>query len=191
MDKKHHRKHPRHEHAEQESQAAEQPEEVAVAQEQQDFAAELADANGKYLRLYADFENFKKKVVKDKEELVKYANESLVYEMLTVIDNLEMALKHAKEQSNSEAVDSLVTGVDNTLRGLSKMLEKFGVVPIDTAGQSFDPAYHHAMSQVECDDLESGMVVKEFRKGYKFKDKVLRPSLVAVSKKLDNQNQSL
>ncbi len=186
MDKKHHRKHHQHEHAEQEAQAAEQPEEVAGAQEQQqDLAAELTEANGKYLRLYADFENFRKKVVKDKEELVKYANESLFFELLTVIDNLEMALKHAREQSNAEAVDSLVTGVDNTLRGLSKMLEKFGLMPIDTAGKAFDPVYHHAMSQVEREDLESGMVVEEFRKGYQFKDKVLRPSLVAVSKKTE------
>ncbi|HSW64701.1 MAG TPA: nucleotide exchange factor GrpE [Dissulfurispiraceae bacterium] len=186
MDKKHHKKHHQRVPAEQEAQSAVQPE-VIVEQEEPkpDFAAELADANEKYLRLYADFENFRKKVAKDKEELVKYANESLVFELLTVIDNLEMALKHAREKANAETVDSLVTGVDNTLRGLSRMLGKFGLDAIDAAGQAFDPAYHHAMSQVERDDLENGMVVEEFRKGYQFKDKVLRPSLVSVSKKTE------
>ncbi|KAF0182415.1 MAG: molecular chaperone GrpE [Nitrospirae bacterium] len=182
MDKKHHQKVP----AEQKAQSAVQPEVIVEQDEPKpDIAAELADANEKYLRLYADFENFRKKVVKDKEELVKYANESLVFELLTVIDNLEMALKHARDKANAETVDPLVTGVDNTLRGLSRMLEKFGLAAIDAAGQAFDPAYHHAMSQVERDDLENGMVVEELRKGYQFKDKVLRPSLVSVSKKTE------
>lgn len=184
MEKKHHKKHHEPEHAEQAAEAAVTPEVVVEAAEPAvDHAAELAEANNKYLRLYADFENFRKKVIKDKEELVKYANESLLFELLTVIDNLEMALKHARETGNAEAVESLVTGVDNTLRGLGKMLEKFGLTPIAAAGKPFDPAYHHAMSQVERDDLESGMVVEEFRKGYQFKDKVLRPTMVSVSKK--------
>ena len=185
MDKKHHKTHHGHGHAEQGEPPAGEPQAVpeAPAEQEPDLAAELAEANNKYLRLYADFENFRKKVIKDKDELVKYANESLLFEMLTVIDNLEMALKHTKEKTNTEAVDSLVTGVENTLRGLSKMLEKFGLSPIAAEGQPFDPVYHHAMSQVERNDLESGMVVEEFRKGYQFKDKVLRPSLVSVSKK--------
>lgn len=184
MEKKHHKKHHEHHHAEQAAEAAATPEVVADVQESAvDHAAELAEANNKYLRLYADFENFRKKVIKDKEELVKYANESLLFELLTVIDNLEMALKHAKENSKADAVESLVTGVENTLRGLSKMLEKFGLQTIAAEGKPFDPTYHHAMSQVERADLESGMVVEEFRKGYQFKDKVLRPTMVSVSKK--------
>ncbi|HMK44174.1 MAG TPA: nucleotide exchange factor GrpE [Dissulfurispiraceae bacterium] len=148
-----------------------------------DIAAELKEAQDRYIRLYADFENYKKKTIKDKEELIKYANESLLFELLTAIDNLEMALKHAKDQADGNAVDPLVTGVDNTLRGLGKVLEKFGLTPIEVAGQPFDPTYHHAMAQIERDDIESGMVVEEFRKGYQFKDKVLRPSMVSVSKK--------
>lgn len=184
MERKHHKKHHEPEHVEQAAKAEVTPEAVAEAAEPAaDLAAELAEANNKYLRLYADFDNFRKKVMKDKEELAKYANESLLFELLTFIDNLEMALKHAKENTNSDTVESLVTGVDNTLRGLGKMLEKFGLTPIEAAGQAFDPTYHHAMSQVERNDLESGMVVEEFRKGYQYKDKVLRPTLVSVSKK--------
>ncbi|MFZ5997157.1 MAG: nucleotide exchange factor GrpE [Nitrospirota bacterium] len=166
------------------------PEELGVSPELEDkvtetvehIQAELEEMKDKYLRLYADFDNYRKKVQKDKEELVKYANESLVYELLPVIDNLEMALKHTAE-GNSDALQALAKGVENTLRELNRTLEKFGVTPIEAQNKAFDPAYHHAMQQVERSDVESNTVVEEFRRGYLFKDKVLRPSLVVVSKK--------
>ena len=80
-------------------------------------------------------------------------------------------------------MQSLRQGVENTHRELLRTLEKFGITPIEALNKSFDPAYHHAMSQVERDDVENNTVVEEFRKGYLYRDKVLRPSLVAVSKK--------
>lgn len=173
---------------------AEKNKEIGVSAEIEDktaeivesMQAELAEAKDKYLRLYAEFENYKKKVQKDKEDLVKYSNESLIYELLPALDNLEMALKHSAE-ANSE---SLIKGVENTLREFVRILEKFGLKSIDALGKPFDPAYHHAMSQVERDDVEGNMVVEEFRKGYLYNEKVLRPSLVAVSKKVVNNNES-
>ncbi|HAK89211.1 MAG: nucleotide exchange factor GrpE [Nitrospirae bacterium GWC2_46_6] len=141
--------------------------------------AELADAKDKYLRLYAEFENYKRKVQKDKEELIKYSNESLMYEILPALDNLEMALRHS-EGGNSEP---LAKGVENTLREMNRILEKFGLTAIEAMGKPFDPAYHHAMSQIERDDMDNNTVVEELRKGYIYNEKVLRPSLVAVSKK--------
>ncbi|MBI5212507.1 MAG: nucleotide exchange factor GrpE [Nitrospirae bacterium] len=143
--------------------------------------AELADAKDKYLRLYAEFENYKKKVQKDKEELIKYSNESLMYEILPALDNLEMALKHS-EGENSEP---LAKGVENTLREMNRVLEKFGLAAIEAMGRPFDPAYHHAMSQIERDDVDNNTVVEELRKGYIYNEKVLRPSLVSVSKKTE------
>lgn len=140
--------------------------------------AELADLRDRFVRLYAEFENFKKRVQKDKEELIKYGTESLLYELLPVIDNLEMALKHA-----TDTADGLVKGVEITLREFQRVIEKFGLTPISAIGKPFDPAVHHAMSQVERADIEDKTVVEEFRKGYMFADKVLRPSLVAVSRK--------
>ncbi|MEW6068568.1 MAG: nucleotide exchange factor GrpE [Nitrospirota bacterium] len=148
---------------------------------------ELQEANDKYLRLYAEFENYKKRVNKDKEELVRYANESLLYDLLPVIDNLEMALKHSSDNIS----DGLVQGVEITLKELIKTLEKFGLSVIEANGKPFDPAVHHAMMQAERDDIEEKIVVEELRKGYMLKDKVLRPSLVAVSKKPANSTQSL
>lgn len=144
--------------------------------------SELEEMKDKYLRLYADFENFRKKTQKDKEELAKYANESLIYELLPVLDSLDMAIKHSSA-GDSEALRSLVKGVENTLRELNRVLEKSGVTAIEAVDRPFDPAYHHAMSQAERADMDENMVVEEFRKGYLYRDKVLRPSLVAVSKK--------
>lgn len=151
----------------------------------QKLKVELEDLKEKHLRLYAEFENYKKKVQKDREELLIYCNESLLYDLLPVIDTLEMALTHSSE-ANTEAVQSLIKGVENTLREFKRVLEKTGLRAIDAAGKQFDPAYHHAMSQVENPDFEDNFIFEEYRKGYMLHNKVLRPSLVAVSKKLKN-----
>ena len=153
--------------------------EEAPVDEKDRLTAELQEMNNKYLRLYAEFENYKKRVNKDKEELVKYGNESLLYELLPVIDNLEMALMHASNNVSS----GLVQGVEITLKELQKILEKFGLIAIEANNKPFDPLVHHAMTQNERDDIDEKIVVEEFRKGYMLRDKVLRPSLVAVSKK--------
>jgi molecular chaperone GrpE len=150
-----------------------------VTDEKERLTAELQEINDRYLRLYAEFENYKKRVNKDKEEIFKYGNESLLYELLPIIDNLEMALKHAANCVS----EGLVQGVEITLKELQRTLEKFGLSPIEANGKPFDPLVHHAMTQVARDDVDEKTVVEEFRRGYMFRDKVLRPSLVSVSKK--------
>ncbi|MCI0468575.1 MAG: nucleotide exchange factor GrpE [Nitrospirae bacterium] len=143
--------------------------------------SELNEVKDRHLRLYAEFENYKKKVQKDREELIRYSNESLVYELLPIIDSMGIALKHAKDESADSR--SLIEGVENTERELLRILEKFGLKTIEAANKPFDPAYHHAISQAERDDMESNIVAEEFRRGYLFGENVLRPSLVVVSKK--------
>jgi len=145
-----------------------------------EFNKSLAEANDKYLRLYADFENYKKIAARNKEELLKYANEDLITEILTVIDHLELALQHSTESAASNA---LAEGVNLTLKELRNVLEKNGLSSIDALGKHFDPSLHHAMSQIESEDTDDNTVVKEFRKGYMLKDRVLRASLVGVSKR--------
>ncbi|MBI4691099.1 MAG: nucleotide exchange factor GrpE [Nitrospirae bacterium] len=150
---------------------------------------ELQEQKDKYLRLYAEFENYKKRILKDKEELLKYGTESLLYDLLPVIDNLEMAMKHSSNDlsvGDKPALTGLVQGVEITLREFIKVLDRFGLKPIEAVEKAFDPSLHHAMTQVERDDVEANTVVEEYRKGYMFKDKVLRASLVAVSKKTVN-----
>jgi len=152
--------------------------EESLLEAKERLTAQLQEINDKYVRLYAEFENYKKRVNKDKEELIKYGNENLLYELLPVIDNLEMALKHASNNVSS----GLVQGVEITLKELNKTLEKFWLIALYADGKPFDPLIHHAMMQVERDDVEENTVVEELRKGYMLKDKVLRPALVAVSK---------
>jgi molecular chaperone GrpE len=159
--------------------------ENAFADEGARLTEELKEMSEKYLRLYAEFDNYKKRVNKDKEELLKYGQESLLYELLTVIDNLELALKHASDEVST----GLIQGVEITYKELMKTLEKFGLTAVEAEGEDFDPSVHHAMSQVERDDVEENIVVEEYRKGYKLKDKVLRPSLVSVSKKPPEDNR--
>lgn len=141
------------------------------------------ELNDKYLRLYADFENYRKRMQRDRDELQKFANETLLYDLLPAIDNLELALKHA----SAEQASALVQGVEATLREMHRTLEKHGLSRIEASGRTFDPSVHHAMSQVERADLDEQMVAEEFRPGYRYRDKVLRPSLVAVSVRSKDQ----
>ncbi len=140
---------------------------------------ELRDLNDKYMRLYAEFDNYKKRVGREKEDLLKFGNESLLHDLLPVIDSLELALKHGSCDSST----GVLQGVEITLKEFQRVLEKFGVKKIPAAGTRFDPSVHHAMVQVERDDLDEKMVAEELRTGYLYRDKVLRPSLVAVSVK--------
>jgi molecular chaperone GrpE len=130
----------------------------------------------KYLQ--ADFENFKKRTDRQMEEARKYCTERLVTQLLDVQDELEMALKTAQ---TADSAESLIEGVQMTLKKLKKVLEEEGVTPIECeAGKVFNPACHHAISAAERDDVEACVVTEEVRKGYKMKDKVIRPSIVKV-----------
>ena len=141
---------------------------------------ELEEARDEYLRLYAEFENFKKRANKDKDDLARYANENIIMELLPSVDNLEIALKHADDEVTNEA---FLEGVQMTLRELYRIFEKFGVKPIKAEGEAFDPEFHHAVAHLEVDDMEEGMVVVELRKGFTLHGKILRASMVSVSKK--------
>lgn len=141
----------------------------------------LKAAEERYLRLYADFENFRRRTVREKEESIKYAGEEILLALLPTVDNLDSALRHARDDGESAA--GLVQGVEMTRRELMRTLEKFGLKTIEAHGEPFDPAYHHAVQQAERDDVPAGTVVEDFRKGYMYKDRVLRASMVVVSRK--------
>lgn len=137
-----------------------------------------AQANwDRFLRERADLENFRKRTMREKEELVKYGHESLAREILPALDNLERALDHADEN------DPVVTGVKMTLDLLRSALRKFGVEEIPCSpGTPFDPALHQAMQQVEGSGLDSNQVVEVYQKGYLLADRLLRPAMVSVAK---------
>ena len=140
---------------------------------------EIKALNDKVLRAHAEFENFKKRVTKEKSDLMKYANEEFAKEMLRTIDNLEMALDHAREDNQSE---SITEGIEIILKQLLQSLDRFGVKGFHAVGERFDPTRHEAVVQVESAEHEPDTVVDEAQKGYFMRDRLLRPALVTVSK---------
>jgi molecular chaperone GrpE len=133
----------------------------------------------KYLQ--ADFENLKKRTDRQMEEAKKYGAERLVIRLLDVQDELELALKTAK---SADSAQPLIEGVQMTLNKLRKVLEQEGISHIDCEeGKAFDPSCHHAVSAEERNDVETCVIVEEVRKGYKMKEKVIRPSIVKVAVK--------
>jgi molecular chaperone GrpE len=140
-----------------------------------------ADTNmDSYLRSQAEMDNMKKRFQKDKQDLVKFGNETLTKQLLPVADNLEMALDHSKEKNSLEA---LREGVDLTLKGLMNVLEKAGVERVEAIGSAFDPNFHEAVSEQEDDRAEPGTVLKELQKGYLLNKRLIRPAMVIVNKK--------
>jgi molecular chaperone GrpE len=132
-----------------------------------------------YLRSEAEIENIKKRNQKDKEEWVKYANESLVKEILPVMDNLEMAISHSQ---NENSVQALREGVELTLKGLRDALGKSGLEEVKAEGEPFDPNYHHAVSEQGDESVEAGVILQELQRGYTLNKRLIRPAMVIVSK---------
>ena len=144
---------------------------------------ESADKNfDLYIHCQADIENMKKRFQKEKESLIKYSNESLIKQFLTVVDNLEKAVIHAKDEKTFSA---LKEGVELTLKGLVDTLKKVGVEEIKASGELFDPNLHEAIFQEEDNTTKPGTIIQEIQKGYLLNKRLIRPSLVSVSKKKD------
>ncbi|MFO7986803.1 MAG: nucleotide exchange factor GrpE [Desulfatiglandaceae bacterium] len=146
----------------------------------EEMEKERDDNQELYLRAKAEMENIKKRFQKEKQDLLKYANESLLKQLLPVVDNLEKAVMHSQEQNS---LKTLQEGVDLTLKGLMDTLKKAGVEPIEAMGETFDPNFHEAMSEAEAEDVQPGTVINEFQKGYTLNNRLLRPSMVVISKK--------
>lgn len=141
--------------------------------------AKLADENHqRFLRVQADFDNFRRRTQKEKEELGQYASMKLIGQLLPVVDNFGRAIDAAK--SGGE-VESFAKGVDMIFRQLEQVLEQEGLKAMDTVGEAFNPDFHQAIMQVESEEHEEGIIVEEIQKGYMLKDKVLRPAMVKVS----------
>jgi molecular chaperone GrpE len=141
---------------------------------------ELSEKNyDLYLRSQAEIENMKKRNRKEKEDWHKYSNETLIKQIIPVMDSLEKAISHS---NNEKTLHALREGVELTLKGLVNALNKAGLEEIRAKGEPFDPAFHEAVSQVEDDQVEAGRVVQEIQKGYTLNKRLIRPAMVVVSK---------
>ena len=153
------------------------------------FEAKEKEAEENYdrlLRLSAEFENYKKRSSREIEEFRKFANQSLIKEMLSVVDNLELAMNST---NGHKAIDKdLLQGLEMTHREILKVFEKFNVKPIDAKGQPFDPTFHEAVMQEETNDYAKNTVINEMQRGYMIHDRLLRPSMVVVAKPKEEKN---
>ncbi len=150
-----------------------------LKEEMEKIKKERDEYKNLYLRALADHDNYKKRIEAEWKKAVEYANERLVFELLPVLDNFERALDAMKEATD---VDSIKKGVEMIYKSLLEVLRKEGLEPFDSRGEKFDPRLHEAISVKETSEVEPGVVVEEFQRGYKFKNKLLRPARVSVSK---------
>jgi molecular chaperone GrpE len=154
------------------------PEQIA---ELQTHAAKAQENWDRLLRTTADFDNFKKRAAREKQDAIKYANESLVQKIIPVLDNFEMALA-ATQNSSSADIKSLQDGVAMIHSQLKSTLADAGLEEVDATGKSFDPNLHEAVSQQESAAVAEGQVLQQLRKGYKLRERLLRPATVIVAK---------
>ena len=154
------------------------PEQLAELKER----AGKADENWeRLLRTTADFDNFKKRAAREKQEAIKFANEGLLQKLLPVLENLDMALA-ATQTARPKDGQSLQSGVNMISQQLKNVLAEAGLEELDALGKPFDPNLHEALMQKETSDVPEGQVVQQLRKGYKFRDRLLRPAGVVVAK---------
>lgn len=161
-----------------ESEESSEDAEAKDASDEKDDEKDKETFESKYLRMTADFQNFKRRVDKEKSDIRSYANENFAKDLLEVLDNFERAI----EQDKTENVDEqYVKGMELILMQLREVLKNNGVEEIAALGEEFDPNFHHAVAMETSEEYEKGKVMDVMQKGYKLKDKVIRPAMVRVA----------
>jgi molecular chaperone GrpE len=157
------------------------------ASAEKDKTEEVQVLQNKYLRLAAEFENYKRLAQRDQREQAKFANETVLKELLPVIDNLERAIGFSQGHSGS---DGLIQGIELTHKQFLETLSKFGVRPIGSVGEMFDPSRHQAVAYVPSPGAADNTIVEEYQKGYLLHDRVLRAAMVAVAAPVESSGMS-
>ena len=141
---------------------------------------ELSETKDSFLRLAAEFENYKRRIERERGLALKYAEEQILKELLPSIDNLERAIEQGQKTHNAE---DLLAGVELTYKGMVSTLEKFELISMESVGEPFDPNVHEALAMEESAEVDPNCVLREFEKGYMYKDRLIRPAKVVVAKK--------
>jgi molecular chaperone GrpE len=144
-----------------------------------DLQADLDRFRDLAMRSQADFDNYKKRSAREKEDAIKYANTSLLEKLVAIVDNFELGLSAAQAEGEQSQIFS---GMGLVLKQLKDLLVQSGLQPIEAEGEQFDPNAHEAIAQEPSDSIPEGVVIRQTRRGYRFKDRLLRPSSVVVSK---------
>ena len=154
--------------------------ETAIAEDEADenLQADLDRFRDLALRSQADFENYKKRAAREKDEAIKYANSSLLERLLPILDNFELGLSAARGEGEKSPIFS---GMSMILKQLDDFLAEHGVQAIEAEGKNFDPNLHEAIARESSNDVPEGKVLRQTRRGYRLKDRLLRPSSVVVS----------
>ncbi|MBW1616563.1 MAG: nucleotide exchange factor GrpE [Deltaproteobacteria bacterium] len=176
------------EQVETKEQEKQKPDLKTLKEENKKLEIDLAEKTDKFLRLLAEFENFKKRVAKQTSDLRKYSNESILKDILLVADNLDRAILAAKTEKAEKA--PLLEGVEMTLTELVKIFEQYEVTPIKSEGKAFDPNFHQAMTKQESEEHPENTVISELQKGYMICDRLLRPAMVVVSEKKKDEEET-
>jgi molecular chaperone GrpE len=148
--------------------------------EVEELSARLVETEDRLLRLQADFENFRRRALKEREESLRYGHQNLVKELLSTVDNLDRAIEHVRG-GGGEDFEGLLKGVELVRKDLLGALAKYEVAEIEAQGRAFDPALHEAMAQIPDDSVPQGTVIEVLQKGYQLRDRLIRPSRVVVA----------
>ena len=162
--------------------------------EEQTPEAKVSELEEKLVRLYAEMENQRRRYEKEREDAFEYGGFSLAKETLNLIDNLERSkITIEKDESikNSDALKKIINHLDIIYKDMMTILKKNNISPIDSVGKKLDPNLHQAMMEIEDENKDSGIIIQEIQKGFMMKDRLLRPSLVAVSKNVEKKEQNL
>lgn len=160
------------------AEAAELSREDELLAEIEQLKAEKEEMHNKYLRAQADLQNFRMRVNKEKEQMLQYSSQRAMEALLPVVDNFERAIEASQDAQDT---NSLREGIEMVFRQLQQVLEQEGVSTVPGVGEPFDPNMHQAVMQEASSEYGSGIIIEEFQKGYKLKDRVIRPSMVKVS----------
>jgi len=154
----------------------------------------IAELEEKLVRQYAEMENQRRRYEKERDEAFEYGGFSFAKETLNLIDNLERSkatIEKDESIKNSEALKKIINHLDIIYKDMMSILKKNNIHPIESIGKKLDPNLHQAMMEIEDEDKDNGVIIQEIQKGFMMKDRLLRPSLVAVSKKVEKKEQNL
>jgi molecular chaperone GrpE len=155
----------------------------------EDLSAELVETKDRLIRLHADFENYRRRAAREREEAVRYGSQNLFKDLLTTVDNLDRAIDHARKGGGGD-LENLLQGVELVQKGLLGLMSRHGVSEVEALGKAFDPAFHEAMAQAPDESVAPNTVIEVLQKGYKLRDRLLRPARVIVARPAEAADES-